>query len=252
MSGAKHELPWASLFVGSMGSALIAAAVVADFTGQPSEATIGFAFIGAGLVIAGPLLNRLNGILKIRPTGLEIPIGEPPPQVTISESQLKRGELVSANQAFEVTAIATGTGRVDAAAAGEEPAPTKTPVGAPDGGRSSKAPSEDSIAVMVHQDGTPPVFFTQAANDVLNSLGPARKAVSDAVQTLGTTDADHRIASTSTGVTYMERKVPPDLALIYRLIDKTSEDEPDQYVVVAIERGPERKRWWPDDIKFWP
>lgn len=105
---------------------------------------------------------------------------------------------------------------------------------------------------MVPSDA-PPVYFTQAANDVLNSLSvPERKAVSNAVKNLGKTESDHRIASTSSGVMYMERKTSPDIALIYRLLDKTSEGEPDGYVVVAIEPGPLRKRWWPDDIKFWP
>jgi hypothetical protein len=50
----------------------------------------------------------------------------------------------------------------------------------------------------------------------------------------------------------MLRSVTPDVNLIYRQLDKTSEAEEERYVIVAIENGPPSVRWWPDDIKFWP
>jgi hypothetical protein len=114
-------------------------------------------------------------------------------------------------------------------------------------------PDKDAKAVRV-PEGAPPVFLTQAANDAPSSLrGHERVAAWSAVANLGNTAKnanDKVIASTASGVRYLRRPVNSDVSLIYRQLDKTSEDD-DKYVIVAIEKGSHRVRWWPDDIEFW-
>jgi hypothetical protein len=105
----------------------------------------------------------------------------------------------------------------------------------------------------VPKDG-PAVFLTQLANDALNSShGSERVVVANAIANLGKTakdGTDKAIASTRAGVMYMQRRVTPDVRLIYRQMDKTSEDD-ERCVILAIEKkGPDHARWWPDDVQF--
>jgi hypothetical protein len=176
------------------------------------------------------------GTLRIGPTGAEIPIGE---------SQIQSGQVVPASVAVEASLGGHGSVSTDVTIPDKAHEP---------GEKGPDQPSEDAKAVMVPRDA-PPVFLTQAANDVLNSLsGNERQVAWTAVANLGKTAKDGNdkaIASTRAGVMYMQRRVTPDVNLIYRQMDKTSEED-ERYVIVAIEKGSDRVRWWPDDIQFWP
>jgi hypothetical protein len=223
--------------IATVGGVLVVAAIGGYGFNRDGTATIGFAVIGAALVVIGAMEGRLAaGTLKLGATGAEIPIGE---------SQIQSGQVVSASVAVEASLGGHGS------ASGDVAVPDKAPES---GEKGSGRPSEDAKAVMVPKDG-PAVFLTQLANDALNSFhGSEREVVWNAVANLGKTakdGTDKAIASTRAGVMYMERKVTPDVSLIYRQMDKTSEDD-ERYVILAIEKGQVRKRWWPDDIQFWP
>jgi hypothetical protein len=242
-TASKSERTWLSRLpggwvIGFFGGVLVVAAVGGYYVNRDSAATIGFAVIGAALVVVGAMSGRLApGTLRIGPTGAEIPIGE---------SQIQSGQVIKVGAAIEASF------GENLSANGDVSVPDKAPEADE---KSSDQPSEDAKAVMVPRDA-PPVFLTQAANDVLNSLGGAeRQAAWSAVANLGNTAKtanDKAIASTSAGVRYMQRSAAPGVNLIYRQMDKTSEDEPDSYVIVAIETKSHPIRSWPDDIQFWP
>jgi hypothetical protein len=220
-----------------VGGVLVIAAVGGYYVHRDGVATIGFAVIGAALVVVGAMSERLAaGTLRNGPTGAEIPIGE---------SQIQSGQVVPASVAVEASFGGHGS------ASGDVTVPDKAhePVE-----KGSAQPSEDAKAVMVPKDA-PPVFLTEAANDVLNSLrGNEREVAWNAVANLGRTAKngnDKAIASTRAGVMYMKRRVTPGVNLIYRQMDKTSEDD-ERYVIVAIEKKGADRVWWPDDIQFWP
>lgn len=230
--------PWGGWFIALLGAVLILASVWGYAARRDGSATIGFAVIGAALVVVGAMSGRLAaGTLKIGPTGAEIPI---------SEYQIQTGQVIDAEAAVEASLQGEGSLTADVAV------PDKPAVAEAD---NLAQRSEAAKAVMV-PGNAPPVFLTQLANDALNALtGADRQVAWMAVANLGNTaktSDDKPIASTRSGVMYHQRKVTPDINLIYRQMDKTSEDDPDRYVIVAVERAPHRVRWWPDDIQFWP
>lgn len=202
--------PYGSLFVGGLGAVLIFAAVAGYFMGRASEAAIAFAVIGAGLVSVAALMKRLIGTLKIGPTGVEATIRD---EIVVSEHQIAKGQVVDAKVAIESQTLG--------ATVPAEP-----------------TLSEDAVAVIAGRD-TPAVLLTQNAKDELEQLSEMdRRAVYTALKDLGKTRNDLKLARTPGGVTYKQRKVGPDLRLIYRLIDKIREDEPDQHVIVAVDSNP--------------
>jgi hypothetical protein len=168
--------------IGFFGGVLIVAAIGGYYVHRDGAATVGFAVIGAALVVLGAMSGRLApGTLRIGPTGAEIPIGE---------AQIHRRQLVAASAAVEASLGGNGSPQGDAAAFPDHAPESDT--------NGSVQPSEDAKAVMVPADA-PPVFLTQAANDVLNSLrGTERQAAWSAVANLARTartGADRAIAS---------------------------------------------------------
>lgn len=212
---------------------LLLAAVWGLFAERASEVTISLAVIGAGLVVTAAVLERLVGPLRIGPTGFEIAIAE----IAVGEHQLQTGQVVDAKEAVEASLSAEGTLTAEVTIGGTADVTT---------------PSEEGRSVIIGRD-TPPVLLTEAAHDVMGTLDTSdRKAFYAALKDLGKTGRDKQIASTRAGIMYMERRVSPGVALVYRLLDKTSEDDPDRYVIIAIETPSHRISSWPDDIQFWP
>jgi hypothetical protein len=139
--------------IGFFGGVLIVAALGGYYAHRDGAATIGFAVIGAGLVVVGAMSERLaSGTLRMGPAGAVIPIGE---------AQIHRGEVVEASVAVQASLGGKGSPTGNAAV------PDKAP-GSGEKGRPVQ-PSEDPKAVVVPEDASP-VFLTEAANDVLNSL----------------------------------------------------------------------------------
>jgi hypothetical protein len=78
--------------------------------------------------------------------------------------------------------------------------------------------------------------MTQQAADALKQLDVARlTAVSAALENLGN-DPKFITSAVTGGHAYSRRRLKDyGLQIIYRQLDKTSENEPDRYLVIAIE-----------------
>ena len=228
--GNPARFPVASLFVGLWGCVLLTSAVFGLYAQRDSSAVIGLATIGAALVFFGPLLNRIVGPVKFGPTGVEGNLTAPVARnIRRSEREIRAGRVAPANDAAKQLSWLLSRS-LDAAVHGFSTDEASTN---PEAGPHVDVQPEASTAVIVPSNA-PAVYMTEAANEVLKTLsGPPRQAFYAAITDLGD---DPVIARTRAGVTYMARWVSSDLSLIYRLADKTSESEPDQYFVVAIER----------------
>ncbi|BBZ62981.1 hypothetical protein [Mycolicibacterium monacense] len=216
--GVLPEKPWptAEIYLGLLSTALLVVAVVGYF-GDEEEGVTGW-LLAAGVLLASlaAFFRRIEGVLKITKEGAEIPIGE---------YQAQRGQIVPAPK---LELPFGGEGKLTAEIEKSEmPALT-----------TGDQQKQLGTGADVGRDATPSVVFTSQAGEQYNQLTLPRKlAVDAAVETLGQVRDPKFITSANTGGRAYSRRRLPDqnLQLIYRMLDKTRTDEPDRYVVIAIE-----------------
>ncbi len=206
----------AEIYLGALSTALLVVAVIGYFGREEEGVTGGLLAAGAILAALAAFFRRIEGVLKITKDGAEIPIGE---------YQAQRGQTVPAPK-IELPYGGEGTLTAEV-----EIAET------PELGRHDKQ-EQGETGADGGRDATPRVVFTSQADQQYNQLAlPHKLAVDAAVDTLGLTrDPKFVTSANSGGRAYSCRRLyDQNLQLIYRLLDKTRTDEPDRYVVIAIE-----------------
>ncbi|HME75622.1 MAG TPA: hypothetical protein VKI00_08180 [Mycobacterium sp.] len=187
--GPKHI---ADIFVGIMGATFVATTVLGYAYHRPDTPTITFAILGAGLVLAAPLLERLKGEQKFGPTGFELNVGQ-------AEQEVKNGQVVDAREVI--------------------PPPERTVI--------SPRVVDDGA-----KPGPAPIVFTASASREVQALDTGhqeriRRTLEYFRQHPDSPRAleirDYRILDAGDGI-----------RLIVRPLDKTSEEEPDRYVVLRV------------------
>jgi hypothetical protein len=199
---------WVRALICVVGFVLMAIGV-GSFLLDHSDGALGMLIVGAFLFVGGPLMNRLTSF-KFGLTGAEATLAE---ALAAAEDQMAEGDVVVAPE--PATAIATGH------------PPTIT---------TAEQTGEGTLSGEVANVVTP-VVLTEGASKVIDQLSDQdRDAVWSVVhEMMVSPEGPGGVLLPGSG-RYLARPVNDHIRLVFRAVDRLSEDDPPGYTILNVVR----------------